>query len=898
MGVVYAAYDPELDRKVAIKLVRVSGRALQPQDHERLVREARALARLSHPNVVAVYEVGLHGESVFLAMEFVRGQTLRSYVAARRSDWRDIVQAYLQAGAGLAAAHERGLVHRDFKPDNAIVGDDGRVRVVDFGLARGEAAMDTAPSNADVGSGGDTPLTVTGATVGTPAYMAPEQRLGTPAGPRSDQYGFCVSLYEALTGSLPAVADDRIDVTSALPPALPIRLRRALARGLAVIPEERFADMGTLLGELRGSIERSRELRAPALAAAVVGVAATGLAVSWIVQRDEPCPDASGELADVWAAPQRATVHAAAEALGETALATSAIVERELDARSDAWISGRRDACEALYVRHSESADLFDRRMRCLDRARAAMGETIVFLGESDAATWERAVQAVVGLAPVEACADVEALTAQVAPPSDPDVAVEVDRLRGRIDRGKTLSRLGRFVEGEALADAIVVDAVAIGYRPLEAEALQLRAAFDGSQHRDAEATARLEDALWRAEAGHADEIAVSLLATLLGNAVMRGELDAADALDRRMAGAIERLGRPSRTEPVVSRVRGMLATARGRPADAEAHTRTAIAASRRWSGVGSLDEGRQINALGTQLFERGDYEAAARSFESVLAIHRAWLGDRHPEVLGYRINLASTYDRLGRMDEGRAMLEAVVEDGEHLLTGPSPTLSGALDNLASIHQQAGRSDLALPLCERSVAVLEASVGRDDPRLMSTLNVLGNVLADLERNGEARAAFERVIETSVRTGREDDTKAIALANLSNIEVEAGDTARARVIAGDALALWIRLHGEDHPVAGEFTLALARVLLEDDAVVEATAYARRAIAQLENGGDFHTKALADARFVLARALGRGREPTDRAAAIAAARAALSAYERQDRADDAEKVRTWLAEQPPT
>jgi hypothetical protein len=194
--------------------------------------------------------------------------------------------------------------------------------------------------------------------------------------------------------------------------------------------------------------------------------------------------------------------------------------------------------------------------------------------------------------------------------------------------------------------------------------------------------------------------------------------------------------------------------------------------------------------------------------------------------------------------------------------------------------------------------VLEASVGRDDPRLMSTLNVLGNVLADLERNGEARAAFERVIETSVRTGREDDTKAIALANLSNIEVEAGDTARARVIAGDALALWIRLHGEDHPVAGEFTLVLARVLLEDDAVVEATAYARRAIAQLENGGDFHTKALADARFVLARALGRGREPTDRAAAIAAARAALSAYERQDRADDAEKVRTWLAEQPPT
>jgi tetratricopeptide (TPR) repeat protein/predicted Ser/Thr protein kinase len=894
MGVVYAAYDPELDRKVAIKLVRVSGRALQPQDQERLVREARALARLSHPNVVAVYEVGLHGESVFLAMEFVRGPTLRSYAAARRSAWRDVVHAYLQAGAGLAAAHERGLVHRDFKPDNAIVGDDGRVRVVDFGLARGEPTMETTPKTSDARSSGDSPLTVTGTMLGTPAYMAPEQRLGLPTGPSTDQYAFCASLFEALTGGLPLPAEHHADVTSALPQSLPLRLRRALARGLARIPEDRFADMEALAGELRGSTERSRSVRVPVFAAALVGVAAVGAAAVWLGDARDPCPEPSEELAKTWGATQRATIAATAAELGEVAVATAAVVERELDARSDAWIAGRRDACEALYVRRSDSPELFDRRMRCLERARAAMGETIAFLGDGDAATWERAVQTVVGLAPVGACADVDVLPAELAV-REPEAAATVDRLRGRIDRGKTLIRLGRFAEGEALADEVVVEATSIGDRPLEAEALQLRAGFDGAQHRDEESTAHLEDALWRAEAGHADELAVSLIAALVSDAVQRGQLDAAEALDRRLVGAIERLGRPSRTEIVVARARGMLAKARDRPDDAEAHLRAGIDASRRWSGVGSLDEGRQLNMLGTLQFERGEYVAAAESFESVLVIHRAWLGDVHPEMLGYRINLASTYDRLGRMDEAKTMLETVVADGERVLTGPSPTLSGALDNLASIHQQAGRSDLALPLCERSVAVLESTVGRDDPRLLSTLNVLANVYADLERNGEARATLERILETSTRTGREDDTKAIALANLTDLEVEAGESARARTHAAEALALWIRLHGEDHPVTGEFTGVLARVELADDAVVDATTHARRAIAQLERGGDFHAKALADARFVLARALVRSRGPAGRDEAIGAARTALAAYEFEERGDDAKRVRTWLAAQ---
>ncbi len=894
MGIVYAAYDPELDRKVAIKLVRTWGSTQQPRDQERLVREARALARLSHPNVVAVYEVGLHQASVFLAMEFVRGRTLRAYVAAGTRDWREVVQAYVQAGDGLAAAHECGLVHRDFKPDNAIVGDDGRVRVVDFGLARGEASIDAGPTNSDARRSGDTPITAAGAMLGTPAYMAPEQRLGSAAEPRSDQYGFCASLYEALAGSLPPPPEDRVDVTSVLPPTLPIRLRRALARGLAPVAEDRFADMGALLGELRTSLARAS--RAPRFVAAILGLAAMGIAAFWLSERRDPCPDPAGELAEIWGAPQRATVRAAAAELGEVALATADVVERELDARSEAWIAGRRDACEALYVRRSDSAELFDRRMRCLDRGRAAMGETIAFLGDGDAKTWEQAVAAVVGLAPVDACADVEALTGEHAAPRDPDVVAEVDRLRGRIDRAWTLSSLARFAEGEALADEVVADALALGYRPLEAEALRLRAAFDSSQHRDVESAARLEDALWRAEAGHADELAVSLLAMLVGNAASRGELEAAEALDRRLTGAIERLGRPSRTEIIVARMQGLLAHKRGRMEEAEVHARRGIEASRRWSGVGSIDEARQINGLATLQFHRGDYAAAVESLESVLAIHRAWLGDAHPEVLIYRGNLAAAYAELGRREEARAMLEAVVADGERVLTGPSPTLSVALENLADIHHTAGRADLALPLCERAVALMESSVGRDDLRSMGASIMLANVLVDLGRHAEARATFERVIETSTRAGREDDVRALALSNLAELEADFGDPARGPALAGEALAMWIRLHDDDHPLSAELMAVLARVELVDDQVAEATTHARRAIARLEPGGEAQTEALADARFVLARALVREGNPAEREEAIAAAQAALAAYERQDRAKDATKVRAWLAEQP--
>ncbi|HWB79073.1 MAG TPA: serine/threonine-protein kinase, partial [Nannocystaceae bacterium] len=199
MGVVYAAYDTELDRKVALKLLHGEG----GDTGERLTREAKALAKLSHPSIVAVHEVGVHDGNVFVAMEFVDGETLREHVLRHTLDWRELVALYVQAGRGLAAAHAAGLVHRDFKPDNALVADAGdaglRVRVLDFGLARDVGDREAAhPLGSDAAIDRAVELTRTGTLLGTPAYMAPEQYVGTAVDAYADQFAFCVSLWEAI----------------------------------------------------------------------------------------------------------------------------------------------------------------------------------------------------------------------------------------------------------------------------------------------------------------------------------------------------------------------------------------------------------------------------------------------------------------------------------------------------------------------------------------------------------------------------------------------------------------------------------------------------------------------------------------------------------------------------
>ncbi|MGZ3460429.1 MAG: serine/threonine-protein kinase, partial [Archangium sp.] len=305
MGEVVAAYDARLDRRVALKLLRQDWDSSQSQHdlETRMLREAQAMARLSHPNVVAIYDVGtLEDGAIFIAMEMVEGQTLRRWCEQPRT-WRETLAVYLAAGRGLAAAHEAGLVHRDFKPENVLVGRDGRVRVTDFGLARAGSSQVETPSNTPMPlppGALDSPLTLQGTLLGTPRYMAPELLRAGPADTRSDLFAFCVALYEALYKQHPFSGVTQAESTVAQlegrmkpPPAntdVPAWVGRILEQGLRAEAAQRPASMEKLVAALEDDPEARRRTRrrAVALTALVMGLA--GLTLwSWM-QREQQEP--------------------------------------------------------------------------------------------------------------------------------------------------------------------------------------------------------------------------------------------------------------------------------------------------------------------------------------------------------------------------------------------------------------------------------------------------------------------------------------------------------------------------------------------------------------------------------------------------------------------------------
>jgi serine/threonine protein kinase len=298
MGVVFAAYDPQLDRKVALKLLRANLRGPSAKEaRTRLKREAQAIAQLNHPNVVGVYDVGTTDDGdVYIAMEFVEGDTLTTWLKRWPRTWREILEVFHQASRGLQAAHSVGLLHRDFKPDNVLVGGDGRVRVTDFGLARSVLGPDEAARPTSPATPLHTDLTATGTVLGTPRYMSPEQLTGPDIDARADQFSFCVALYEALYGTHPlegatSVAMLETGARAALPPEgtrVPAAIGRAVLRGLERERQKRFPTMAALMAELTPPPQRSPVRFA---AAAAIGLVLIGGATAAVVARPDPKVD-------------------------------------------------------------------------------------------------------------------------------------------------------------------------------------------------------------------------------------------------------------------------------------------------------------------------------------------------------------------------------------------------------------------------------------------------------------------------------------------------------------------------------------------------------------------------------------------------------------------------------
>ncbi|HLL25246.1 MAG TPA: serine/threonine-protein kinase, partial [Kofleriaceae bacterium] len=382
-GTVYVARDPELSRRVALKLLAARG----PRD--RMLAEAHALARLAHPHVVPIFDVGMHGDQIYLVMELVEGGTLRTWLEAAPRSVRAIVLAYREAGAGLAAAHRAGFVHRDFKPDNALIGEDERVRVVDFGLVHVDGE--------------------TRAGLGTPRYMPPEQAEGGEVTAAADQYAFCASLREALRA--------RKDASGARAEGVPRWLDDILARGLARAPADRYPSMDALLVAL--AKDPAVRWRRRGVAAGFLALGATTFAIGRSQSAEPPaCDGGRAEIATIWSAATRSTLAARLDALATPyARQVAPKLVGALDRYATSWQAGHLDACR-VHRRGAQSDATFDRRMRCLDTARAALAAVVSVAREARADQIANAVTAAGELPALERCADTALLASPVAPPS------------------------------------------------------------------------------------------------------------------------------------------------------------------------------------------------------------------------------------------------------------------------------------------------------------------------------------------------------------------------------------------------------------------------------------------------------------------------------------------------
>ncbi|MBK9757472.1 MAG: serine/threonine protein kinase [Nannocystis sp.] len=717
MGVVFAGFDLELDRKVAIKLLLVD-RGEGSIGRTRMMREAQAMARLSHPNVIQIYETGTFRGQIFLAMEYVSGRTLDAWQSARRRPWREILAMYLQAGRGLAAAHAVGIIHRDFKPDNALVDRDGRLRVLDFGLAtRGGELNDSAPTTTNPAdltiSALDRSLTHVGAVMGTPAYMSPEQAIGAAVDARTDQFSLCVALWEAIYGQRPFAGESlpelslNLSAGTIVPPprgsSVPGWLHRALLRGLQVDPERRWPDLNALLTELsQGPGRTSRRLLAAAGIVAVIGVG-VGLARPG----ETPCEGGPARLQGVWDDDTRAAAAAAASASGlpfadDTATRTAAA----LDAHAAAWLASYQDACLAHH-RGEQSDALLDLRMRCLEQRRDELHEASTLLQGADASTVERGPQIAATLASLTPCADIQGLSAAVPPPQDPALVTQVDALRRVLTRSRALESAARYPEATTLAQEVVTAATPLAYPPLLAEATARLGRLSNRTGDFALAATQLEDAYYLALAARHDEIA--------GDAAVRLVRLYGDRL--------------------------------GDDAQAGRWQRSAAAFVARAGPDSQLAAGLH-NSLGTVHMKRDRQEEARAEFEQMVAIFEKDPGVSVDDLANALSNLGATLEALGRLDEAEARLTRSLQLREQTFGPEHPNTAMTLGNLANVYEKRGDWAGARRANERVIAIFTRSLG---PRHANTAMVSANLARCLAKlhDPAARERYEQTIATFI-----------------------------------------------------------------------------------------------------------------------------------------------------
>jgi serine/threonine protein kinase/tetratricopeptide (TPR) repeat protein len=823
MGEVYAAYDPELDRKVAIKLLRTRDRPDldATQGRTRLLREAQAIAKLSHPNVIVVHDVGTVGESVFVAMELIDGHTLGYWRHAAPRSWREVLGVFRAAGQGLSAAHVAGIVHRDFKPENVMITVDGQVRVMDFGLARrvGDDAAAASPAAAaeiqralaqaavaepdadedatmNLGPGGSArrspsfpgsksggylgaKLTETGAILGTPAYMAPEQFGGAGGDARADQFSFCVALYEALYEQRPFAGDTPITLMTSVTSGtvqdapsdtrVPWWLRRVLLRGLQKSPDDRYPSMQALLEALAHdpAVRTRRWLSAAALVAALAGAALGARHLGG--NRNAICAGGAEEAALVWG-PARARNIARAFAATGSAQATTAFgaVASALDRYVANWNTMYTQSCEATHVRGEQSAEVLDLRTECLRQRLGSVSALADVLSHADAKVVDNAVTAAGALPSLDRCADVPMLRAVIKPPDDAGTRARVARARQDVARVLALGSSGQCDTAAAEGERLLKEATAIGYPPLEAEAFHAMGGLGNSCMEPSKAMAYLEDAAYAAEAARHDEIAIQA-------ATMAGHLYCDRLNDVALARHWLRYG-----QSILSRVPGhplleaYMAQARVGLFEVEGRDQDAIPEAKR-----ALDLKRSV-------FTEDNAEVAIAELDLGLALHGVGRDEEAESLLAHGV---ATVTKVA--GERSGLLALLLLDYGEVLTSLQRFAAArtALERALSIWQGTSASDFYIGYAVYDLGRLE--LAENDPRRART--TLEHALALLgDNSGEQRASVQFALAQALWPARAERPKALQMARTARGGFGASVSAKRETAKIDE---WLRAHAD-------------------------------------------------------------------------------------------------------
>ena len=837
MGVVYAAYDPELNRNVAIKLVNASR---GESGYEAwLLREAQAMAQLAHPNVIAVHDVGtisIAGSDVarvFVAMELVDGMTLRKWLKVGDRPWQDVLAVMRDAGRGLAAAHAAGLVHRDFKPDNVLVGKDGRVRVMDFGLAR-LRPEDLPPSDrpVDVYSPLSASLTVAGTLVGTPAYMAPEVAAGATADALADQFSFGVALYEALFRARPFAKDAPAGSPPAKPPprtAVPARIQRVVLRALAPKPADRFPAMDALLDELaEGALaRRTRWLIAGGVAVAVALALVIGAVVASRAH-SEVCKGAERRLAGVWDPLTQANVRVAFEAT-KLPFAASAFfgLSKSLARYTGEWTAAVTEACEATRVRGEQTEEVLSLRQACLDQRLAELRALAQLLASADADLVQKGDKVVAGLEPINRCANVAALRAPGRPPTEPHDKVQA--LLEQLAQAKATLLAGHFLPSLVAAKKAADLADEIHYSPYKAEALVVRgASLTGAGNLEDSAIA-CQDAVWAAALGHRDDLVAGASLCAAATAAQRTAGDARIWIQ--MARVFSaRLGKDPIFELRATEVEGLVAAVQGDMNAAVAAQQKAVVQAEQIYGRDGTELWQEEEIVGTTFARIGAWAKAAPHLERGIALREAAVGKNHPDIAVMLTTLGACYSQTGQNAKARATYERALAIKEAAEGRDNPSLSLTLNNMADGLIKAGDVTSALVYLERARQLAEARLGKDNPMYHAIETTHAEALVAAKRLDEARTLFDEIIALETKTG--SLFLAGTLGSRATAELGAKRWADAAAFAQRAVAAGEAANGKDSPELWQPLYTLARAYVELGRKPEARTLLDRSIALAE------------------------------------------------------------------